>query len=306
MTLTAAYLRERLHYDPVTGVFTWRPKHVRDRYDKIWNTRFAGTRAGSVNAHGHRTVRVDDKAYYEHRLVWLYVHGEWPSGLLDHRNRRGTHNVVGTSSRRTSKRARNVETRDNIFSTKQYKSVKHGQPAKESNVTIRIEITGEDAAEVAQNLVTMAFMLAPNLRGGPAKDAPAAVEAEAVEEPKKPRGRPKKAETIEHEPVKEAKEEITPEAVENEQETVAQTTELPPKEIAPEKAAEAEALTIDDLRKFTVDEYLLKQFKALEDQKSAFKALLDQFGVTKIGDLPTDKIGEFKAVVDAKIAEAAK
>ena len=63
-------------------------------------------------------------------------------------------------------------------------------------------------------------------------------------------------------------------------------------------------MTIDELRKFTVDNYLLAHFKTLDDQKSAFQGLLDPYKIKNLKELPAEKIGEFKAVVDAKIAEA--
>lgn len=93
MTLTAEYLRERLHYDPETGVFTWRSRQVATRHDRMWNTRFAGTEAGGVAAKGHMWVTVDGRKYLAHRLAWLYVRGCWPAQMLDHRNRKPAANA---------------------------------------------------------------------------------------------------------------------------------------------------------------------------------------------------------------------
>lgn len=82
--LTADRLHELLIYDPVTGVFTWRISrgHVP-----------AGARAGSRHQHnldeagcGYRRLGVDGRYYMEHRLVWLYVNGEWPRRDIDHVN----------------------------------------------------------------------------------------------------------------------------------------------------------------------------------------------------------------------------
>ncbi len=76
--LTAARLREVLHYDPATGIFTWvRPT---GRRAKI------GDAAGSAEGRGYWAIRIDCERYKAHRLAWLYQYGEWPLGDLDHIN----------------------------------------------------------------------------------------------------------------------------------------------------------------------------------------------------------------------------
>lgn len=85
--LTQARLKELLHYDPETGVFTWiaAPGGRKDLIGRV---------AGAVNTPGYVVIRCDDKLHLAHRLAWLYVNGEWPSSGLDHINRTRTDNRI--------------------------------------------------------------------------------------------------------------------------------------------------------------------------------------------------------------------
>ena len=76
--LTAERLRELLHYDPETGVFTWRVANGRRVQ--------VGTDAGYIDHQGYRRIRIDYALYRGHRLAWLHVHGEWPVDQIDHVN----------------------------------------------------------------------------------------------------------------------------------------------------------------------------------------------------------------------------
>lgn len=81
--LTAARLRETLHYDPETGIFT--------RLTSTGGVR-SGTRTGSVNSDGYLDIRVGGQLFRAHRLAWLYMTSEWPRGVIDHRNHDKTDN----------------------------------------------------------------------------------------------------------------------------------------------------------------------------------------------------------------------
>lgn len=78
MSLTADRLHELLHYDPETGVFT----HKRLSAGPVVH----GARAGSLDRLGYRYVTIDRVSFLEHRIAWLYVHGRWPDGQIDHIN----------------------------------------------------------------------------------------------------------------------------------------------------------------------------------------------------------------------------
>lgn len=76
--MTAERLREVLAYDPGTGVFTWRIA--------LSPVARVGSVAGTIYKNGRRYITVGRRRYFASRLAWLYVHGEWPSCQVDHRN----------------------------------------------------------------------------------------------------------------------------------------------------------------------------------------------------------------------------
>jgi hypothetical protein len=73
--LTQDTLRDVLYYNPETGEFYWLVKPSSRTH--------IGQRAGCLGLKGYRYIKLDGKSYQEHRLLWLYVYGEWPKGDLD-------------------------------------------------------------------------------------------------------------------------------------------------------------------------------------------------------------------------------
>lgn len=77
--LTQAFLKHLLHYDPLTGAWTW--------INPISRSQRRGDIAGTVRYDGRRQIRVDGKIYLGSRLAWLYMTGTWPKDEIDHENR---------------------------------------------------------------------------------------------------------------------------------------------------------------------------------------------------------------------------
>ena len=93
--LTAEYLRSVLHYEPETGIFTWKVRTSRSV--KV------GDIAGCPGGGGYPQIRVQRRLHQAHRLAWLYVYGEWPEDQIDHINRIRTDNRISNLREVTNK-----------------------------------------------------------------------------------------------------------------------------------------------------------------------------------------------------------
>jgi hypothetical protein len=77
-------LKELLHYEPETGVFTWRVNKGPFLAGDVPGRAAGETKSGRMV---YPRVGIDGKRYIASRLAWLYMTGEWPSGVIDHINR---------------------------------------------------------------------------------------------------------------------------------------------------------------------------------------------------------------------------
>jgi len=77
--LTQDGIRKALHYFPETGEVRWRFGNGRNV--KPWQL------AGCINGNGYRDIKINGKTIAAHRLIWLYVHGQFPKNVIDHKNR---------------------------------------------------------------------------------------------------------------------------------------------------------------------------------------------------------------------------
>lgn len=76
--LSAEYVRNRLIYEPETGIFRWRV------YQK--SKRMVGQVAGHLRKTGQVVILLENQSYLAHRIAWVYVTGKNPTGQIDHIN----------------------------------------------------------------------------------------------------------------------------------------------------------------------------------------------------------------------------
>ena len=78
-------LREEVTYDSLTGEF-------RRAKNSSWAK--AGDIAGCTNKKEYVEFNVFGRLHRANRLAWLYVHGEWPKGVIDHKDGDRANNAI--------------------------------------------------------------------------------------------------------------------------------------------------------------------------------------------------------------------
>lgn len=84
---TPEELRQLLRYEPETGKLYWLERKDGSPGSAMFNTRFAGNEALTAPV-GEKALcgSVNGGRYLAHRVIWALVHGEWPTGQIDHIN----------------------------------------------------------------------------------------------------------------------------------------------------------------------------------------------------------------------------
>jgi hypothetical protein len=122
-------LKELLHYDPVTGHFTWKVRTS--------NRIRIGDRGGSLKECGrYRQIKVLGVVYLEHRLAWFYMTGELPD-YVDHDNTDGTDNRWD-NLRKCTQTQNMANTNLKSFNKTGYKGVFCLEPGKKWKASIKL------------------------------------------------------------------------------------------------------------------------------------------------------------------------
>lgn len=73
-------IRNKLAYDPIKGVVTWKSKHHWQIPDNLVAER--------TSRDGYKRITLNGKSFMAHRVAWFLTHGAWPAKQLDHINRK--------------------------------------------------------------------------------------------------------------------------------------------------------------------------------------------------------------------------
>lgn len=98
--LTQARLKELFSYSEETGEFI-RVRSLKGGVKKGFKTK------GHPGKSGRFLMSVDGRKYLTHRLVWMYVHGEFPNGEIDHIDNNPSNNLI--SNLRVGTKAQNMQ-----------------------------------------------------------------------------------------------------------------------------------------------------------------------------------------------------
>lgn len=137
MKITQKEVKKLFNYNNITGGLYWNIK-------KALRTKI-GNRAGNIRKDGYRRIKINNKNYYEHRLIWLYFKGIFPK-RLDHINQNKSDNRI--ENLRESTRSQNhmnrkkQRTYQNQPCSSKYKGVNYQKTSKKWVAYIQINKKG--------------------------------------------------------------------------------------------------------------------------------------------------------------------
>lgn len=94
----ATMLRECFTYDHATGSLIWcsrPPHHFSSPLGlKVYNSKILGKIAGRLSGNGHLMIKIFDRKWLAHRVVWAICSGSYPTLEIDHINGVKTDNRI--------------------------------------------------------------------------------------------------------------------------------------------------------------------------------------------------------------------
>lgn len=97
-SISVEFLWECFTPDFDTGSLTWRKRpdnhFTSARSAKTSNGNNAGLEAGTLNKRGYMRVKIGQRIYPKHRIIYSMFVGRWYDGVLDHLNRKRDDNRI--------------------------------------------------------------------------------------------------------------------------------------------------------------------------------------------------------------------
>lgn len=141
--ITQSELQRIATYDADAGVLRWAVSRGKMR---------PGDRMGTVNAGGYRKIRINDKQYLEHRLVWLWHHGHFPR-ILDHIDRDPLNNRI-ENLRLCDESQNAANSGPPIHNTSGYRGVCYDSAKGNWKVRISLVVNGERVRQYVGSFAT--------------------------------------------------------------------------------------------------------------------------------------------------------
>jgi len=94
--LSKEYLSSIIDYNPCTGDFFWKRRTGNNRSDNVFNSRYAGKKAGYINTSSksvteYMQITIHGRGYKAHRLAFIIMTGSAPKEV-DHIDHNGKNN----------------------------------------------------------------------------------------------------------------------------------------------------------------------------------------------------------------------
>lgn len=86
-------LRDKLAYDPYTGIITWRAAPIRKKCGHQIRISI-GDVAGKIQKDGYLRMTFDRIPYLNHRVAYAIFYGDWPPEEIDHIDRDKANNRI--------------------------------------------------------------------------------------------------------------------------------------------------------------------------------------------------------------------
>ena len=133
--ITQELLKRLLSYNDETGIFMWNSRPASDflkpSHEKRWNSSVAGKIAGCRKSDGYIIIRINQKLYRAHRLVWLYIHGKLPENEIDHidglRNNNRLVNLIEVTRKKNMQNIRRTDNKTGFMGVDYNKTTKKYQ-----------------------------------------------------------------------------------------------------------------------------------------------------------------------------------
>ena len=146
MELTQEYLKNILDYNPEIGLLSWKVSR-------------GNVKKGSVVSYvedGYIRIGIDGIVYQAHRIIWLWMIGEWPELHLDHINGdRSDNRLCNLREATYSQNAQNRKLANN--NTSGYKGVSFKSNKWVAGINLGAFNTKEEAALAYNEAATKLF-----------------------------------------------------------------------------------------------------------------------------------------------------